>query len=111
MWLVLYLSLIVFFKIFASSATNGAGGVGGIFAPSLFMGCITGFILAVLLNVLGVGIAPQNFALAGMAGLMSGVMHAPLTGLFLIAELTGDYELFMPLMIVSVVSYLTINMF
>ena len=111
LWLVLYLSLIVFFKIFASSATNGAGGVGGIFAPSLFMGCITGFILAVLLNVLGVGIAPQNFALAGMAGLMSGVMHAPLTGIFLIAELTGGYELFMPLMIVSVVSYLTIICF
>ncbi len=111
-WVViLYLSLIVFFKIFASAATNGAGGTGGIFAPSLFVGCITGFAVATAMNLFGIGIPSQNFAFAGMAGLMSGVMHAPLTAIFLIAELTGGYDLFMTLMITSVVSYLTIILF
>ena len=106
-----YLALIVFFKIFASAATNAAGGVGGIFAPSLFVGCFTGFVVARILNNLGVAVPEANFALAGMSGLMSGVMHAPLTGIFLIAELTGGYNLFMTLMIVSVVSYITIMLF
>ena len=106
-----YLVLIVFFKIFASAATNGAGGVGGIFAPSLFVGCFTGFAVAKILNSLGAVVPEANFALAGMSGLMSGVMHAPLTGIFLIAELTGGYNLFMTLMIVSVVSYITIMLF
>ena len=111
-WAILtYLPLIVFFKIFASTATNGAGGTGGIFAPSLFVGCITGFVVAEVLNLLGVFIPYQNFAFAGMAGLMSAVMHAPLTGTFLIAELTGGYDLFMTLMITSVVAYLTIIVF
>lgn len=111
-WVViLYLSLIVFFKIFASAATNGAGGTGGIFAPSLFVGCITGFAVATAMNLFGIGIPSQNFAFAGMAGLMSGVMHAPLTAIFLIAELTGGYDPFMTLMITSVVSYLTIILF
>ena len=109
--IVLYLSLIVFFKIFASAATNGAGGTGGIFAPSLFVGCITGFVVAEGLNIVGLPVPHQNFAFAGMAGLMSGVMHAPLTGTFLIAELTGGYDLFMTLMITSVVAYLTIIVF
>lgn len=109
--IILYLSLIVFFKIFASAATNGAGGTGGIFAPSLFVGCITGFVVATVMNLFGFGIPSQNFAFAGMAGLMSGVMHAPLTAIFLIAELTGGYDLFMTLMITSVVSYLTIILF
>lgn len=111
--LLVYLGLIILFKVFASSATNGGGGCGGIFAPSLFLGCIAGFIFSNFTN--GLGFAPnlpeKNFALMGMAGLMSGVMHAPLTGVFLIAELTGGYDLFLPLMIVSVSSYLTIIAF
>lgn len=111
MWLVAYMLMIIFFKIFASAATNAAGGCGGIFAPSLFVGCFTGFLVAVVLRAMGVDVPAQNFALVGMAGLMSGVMHAPLTGIFLIAELTGGYSLFMPLMIVSVVSYITIYVF
>jgi len=109
--LVVYFVSIILFKIVASVATNGAGGVGGIFAPSLFMGAITGFVTARLMNMSGLMVPESNFALVGMAGLMSGVMHAPLTGIFLIAELTGGYHLFMPLMIVSVISYLTIMLF
>ncbi len=109
--LLCYFLLIIIFKIVASVATNGGGGVGGIFAPSLFIGSITGFAMAYLLNLLGMHVSEANFALAGMAGLMSGVMHAPLTGIFLIAELTGGYHLLMPLMIVSVLSYLTIMLF
>ena len=101
------------FKVFASSATNGGGGCGGIFAPSLFLGCITGFIFAHFCNEFHLGpyIPEKNFALLGMAGLMSGVMHAPLTGILFIAELTGGYDLFLPLMMVSVSSYLTIMVF
>ena len=106
-----YFIAIILVKIVASVATNGAGGVGGIFAPSLFMGAIVGFVTARILNLTGVMVPEANFALVGMAGLMSGVMHAPLTGIFLIAELTGGYHLFMPLMIVSVISYLTIMLF
>lgn len=109
--MVFYLILIIIFKIFASTATTSPGGVGGIFAPSLFMGSITGYVVATLLNMLGIAAPVTNFALAGMSGLMSGVMHAPLTGIFLIAELTGSYNLFMTLMIVSVVSFLTIIIF
>ena len=109
--LLVYLVLIIAFKIFASAATTSAGGVGGIFAPSLFVGCLTGFVVAHLLGILGFPVPESNFALAGMSGLMSGVMHAPLTGIFLIAELTGGYNLFMTLMIVSTVSYLTIILF
>lgn len=111
-WLLLtYFGFIILFKIVASVATNGAGGVGGIFAPSLFMGAVTGFLTARIMNMCGLIVPETNFALVGMAGLMSGVMHAPLTGIFLIAELTGGYHLFMPLMIVSVISYLTIMLF
>ncbi len=115
--LLVYLSLVILFKVFATSATNGGGGCGGTFAPSLFLGCITGFVFAHFCN--GYALAPvisddlpeKNFALLGMAGLMSGVMHAPLTGIFLIAELTGGYDLFLPLMMVSVSAYLTIMIF
>lgn len=111
-WLLIgYFVLIIFFKIFASVATNGGGGVGGIFAPSLFTGALAGYVTASVLSQLGVAVPVSNFALVGMAGLMSGVMHAPLTGIFLIAELTGGYHLFMPLMIVSVTSFLTIKLF
>jgi CIC family chloride channel protein len=109
--IILFLGLITFLKIVACVATNGGGGTGGIFAPSLFAGCLTGFLTAFVLNLLGSNLPLPNFAFAGMAGLMSGVMHAPLTGAFLIAELTGGYDLFMTLIIVSVISYLTIIFF
>ena len=111
--LVLYLALVLLTKVFATSATNGGGGCGGTFAPSLFIGCFGGFLFARLWNIyqIGVHLPEKNFALLGMAGVMSGVMHAPLTGIFLIAEITGGYDLFMPLMIVSVCAYLTIIVF
>ncbi len=112
--LLLYLGLIVLFKVFATTATNGGGGCGGTFAPSLFLGCIAGFIFSCIWNkyeLFGIHVPETNYALLGMAGLMSGVFHAPLTGVFLIAELTGGYSLFIPLMIVSVSSYLTIHAF
>lgn len=111
--IVFFLGLILLMKVFASSATNGGGGCGGIFAPSLYLGCIAGFIFAHTSNYISytMYLSEKNFALLGMAGVMSGVMHAPLTGVFLIAELTGGYDLFLPLMIVSIVSYLTIMMF
>ena len=111
--LLLYLVLVMLFKSFASTATNGGGGCGGVFAPSLFLGCIAGFVFAMVWNSLSPdqALSSKNFALYGMAGLMSGIMHAPLTGIFLIAELTGGYDLFVPIMIVSVVAYLTIIVF
>ena len=111
--LVIYVFLVVVTKVFATSATNGGGGCGGTFAPSLFVGCFGGFLFARLWNMyeVGVYVPEKNFALLGMAGVMSGVMHAPLTGIFLIAEITGGYALFLPLMIVSVCSYLTIIIF
>ena len=112
--LLLYLAGIIVFKVFATTATNSGGGCGGTFAPSLFMGCVSGFLFASLWNMLpgnSILVPENNFSLLGMAGVMSGVMHAPLTGIFLIAELTGGYGLFLPLMIVAVASYLTIILF
>ena len=111
--IVVFLVLVILFKVFATSATNGGGGTGGVFAPTLFLGCIAGFIFSYTLNEMGYTtyLPQENFALMGMAGVMAGVMHAPLTGTFLIAELTGGYELFLPLMIVSLVSYGTILVF
>ena len=111
--LLVYLMLIILLKVFASSATNGGGGCGGIFAPSLYLGCIAGFVFSHFSNdfAFSAYLPEKNFALMGMAGVMSGVMHAPLTGVFLIAELTGGYDLFLPLMMVSVSSYLTIMIF
>lgn len=112
--LLVYLGLIILLKVFATTATNGGGGCGGTFAPSLFLGCIGGFVFSRLWNEYGLwnmSVPETNYALLGMAGVMSGVFHAPLTGVFLIAELTGGYQLFIPLMIVSVASYLTINAF
>ncbi len=112
--LLIYLSLILLVKVFATTATNGGGGCGGTFAPSLFLGCIAGFVFSSLWNMwmpLGIEAPATNCALYGMAGVMAGVFHAPLTGVFLIAELTGGYEFFLPLMIVSVVSYVTIHSF
>ena len=112
-WLIAYLALVLLTKVFATSATNGAGGVGGTFAPSLFIGCFAGFLFARVWNEhsIGVYVPEKNFALLGMSGVMSGVMHAPLTGIFLIAEITSGYNLFMPLMITSVCAYLTIIIF
>lgn len=112
-YLVLYVGLVTLTKVFATSATNGSGGCGGTFAPSLFIGGFAGFFFARLWNIyeLGIYIPEQNFTLLGMAAVMTGVMHAPLTGIFLIAELTGGYRLFMPLMIVCICSFLTINLF
>ena len=112
-YLVLYVGLVMMTKVFATSATNGAGGCGGTFAPSLFIGGFGGFFFARLWNIeqLGVYIPEKNFTLYGMAAVMAAVMHAPLTGIFLIAELTGGYQLFIPLIIVTISSYLTINIF
>lgn len=111
--LLVYLALVIATKVFATSATNGGGGVGGTFAPSLFVGAFSGFLFARLWNIneIGAYVPERNFALLGMAGVMAGVMHAPLTGIFLIAEITGGYGLFIPLMIVSICSYLTIIIF
>ena len=111
--LVVYVTMVLLTKTIATSSTNGGGGCGGTFAPSLFIGAFAGFLFARIWNhySLGIIVPENNFALLGMAGVMSGVMHAPLTGVFLIAELTGGYDLFIPLMIVSTVSYLTIYIF
>ena len=111
--LVLYIGLVLFTKVFATSATNGSGGCGGTFAPSLFIGAFGGFFFARLWNIYQVGIyiPEKNFTLLGMAGVMAGVMHSPLTAMFLIAEITGGYQLLLPLMIVCISSYLTINIF
>jgi CIC family chloride channel protein len=111
--LIPFIALVLLTKVIAASATNGGGGCGGTFAPSLFIGCFAGFLFSRLWNInqIGVYVPEKNFALLGMAGVMSGVMHAPLTGVFLIAELTGGYTMFMPLMIVSVCAYLTIIIF
>lgn len=108
-WAVIGLLIgLLLFKIVASAITFGAGGVGGIFAPTLFMGCIMGNCLAKILNHIGFldnPVSESNFTLVGMTGLMAGVLHAPLTAIFLIAELTGGYELFLPLMITATISY------
>ena len=112
-FLLLYVGLVGLTKVFATSATNGAGGCGGTFAPSLFIGGFAGFFFARFWNVQEIGqyIPEKNFTLYGMAAVMAAVMHAPLTGVFLIAELTGGYQLFIPLIIVTISSYLTINIF
>lgn len=111
--LVIYIALVLLTKVFATSCTNGAGGCGGTFAPSLFIGGFGGFLFARLWNMyqIGVYVPEKNFTLLGMAGVMAGVMHAPLTGIFLIAEITGGYALFVPLIIVSVVSVMGISIF
>ena len=111
-FITIFIGLIILTKVFATSATNGGGGVGGTFAPSLYVGCMSGFFFAFLLNHLfGLDLSIKNFALMGMAGVMSGVMHAPLMAIFLTAELTGGYDLFLPLLIVSTISYGTIKLF
>lgn len=112
--MVAVLGMIILSKVFATSATNGGGGVGGTFAPSLYVGCVAGFFFAYLVNNLGIVDEPlstKNFALMGMAGVMSGVMHAPLMAIFLTAEMTGGYDLFLPLLIVSTIAFGTIKIF
>lgn len=110
--LLIFLALILIFKVVAMAVTNGSGGVGGIFAPSLFMGGVLGIFYARFINMLPFANIPEkNMALVGMSGVMAGVMHAPLTGIFLIAEFTGGYELFTPLIITATISYLTIMYF
>lgn len=97
---------IMLVKIAATATTNGAGGSGGIFAPTLFLGSLAGFLISLILNYNGVNVPAKNFALAGMAGMMAAVMHAPMTAIFLIAEITGGFGLLVPLMITSAVSFL-----
>ncbi|MBE6331467.1 MAG: chloride channel protein [Bacteroidales bacterium] len=111
--LSLFTLLVMAAKSFATAATNGGGGCGGTFAPSLFLGNFTGFLFAYSLNQTGIfSFLPiPNFAVMGMAAVMSGVMHAPLMGVFLSAELTGRFDLFLPLLIASCVSYGTIRIF
>lgn len=111
---LLFIAALVLIKAFASAFTISAGGNGGIFAPSLFIGGLTGFGLARLLNdtgLLPMEISTSNFILVGMAGVMSGVLHAPMTAIFLIAEITNGYMLFLPLMIVAAIAYSTIVYF
>lgn len=112
-FIILFIGMIILTKAFATSATNGAGGVGGTFAPSLYVGCMSGFLFAYVVNHLGfdITLSTKNFALIGMAGVMSAVMHAPLMAIFLTAELTGGYDLFLPLLIVSTIAYGTIKVF
>ncbi|MRT91801.1 chloride channel protein [Ancylomarina sp. 16SWW S1-10-2] len=112
-WLLLiYVILILVFKVIATTITTGSGGVGGIFAPALFLGGISGFFVARFLNAFDfVKLSESNFTLIGMAGVMAGVMHAPLTAIFLIVEITGGYALFIPIMITATIAYLTIMYF
>ena len=106
------LVVILLTKVIATSVTFGAGGIGGIFAPSLFLGTYAGLLFAKVVNYLGFdNLSERNFALVGMAGIISGNLHAPLTAIFLIAEITTGYELFVPLMITAAVSYATTRFF
>jgi chloride channel protein, CIC family len=110
--MMLFMGGLIMFKVVATSSTNGAGGVGGIFAPTLFLGGITGFFVAEMLNrYAGVDLPDNRFVLVGMAGAMAGVMHAPLTAIFLIAEITGGYNLLIPLILTSTVSFITTRSF
>ena len=106
-WLFVgYMALLVLAKGAATSITGAAGGVGGVFAPSLFMGSVTGFVLARILHLIGVPFANElNFALVGMAGVLAALLKAPLTSVFLIAEITGGYGLLVPLILTSGVAY------
>ncbi len=110
--MVLFLLLIIVFKVIATTFTTVSGGVGGIFAPTLFLGGISGYMMAKIINFFNfINVPERNFALVGMAGLMAGVMHAPLTAVFLIAEITGGYALFIPLLITSTIAFITISYF
>ncbi|MCM1491471.1 MAG: chloride channel protein [Muribaculum sp.] len=111
--ITLFVTCLILTKVIATTSTNAAGGVGGTFAPSLFVGAMTGFLFAYVFNLMdfGIELSQKNFTLIGMAGVMSGVMHAPLMSIFLTAEMTGGYNLFLPLLIVSCLSYMTVKAF
>ncbi len=112
-WLVpVFFLLVLLLKVFSMSFTNAGGGVGGTFGPTLFIGAVAGFVLSRTINLIaGAGFLPeQNFVLVGMAGLMSGVMQAPMTAIFLIADMTGGYELLIPLILTSTISYAATRM-
>ncbi|MBQ7253738.1 MAG: chloride channel protein [Bacteroidales bacterium] len=110
--LLLFFAAVMFTKVYATAFTNAGGGVGGTFGPTMFTGAVTGFVLAKLMGNLGIAQLPMaNFTLVGMAGLMAGVMQAPLTAIFLIAEMSGGYALMFPLMITSAISFATIRFF
>ena len=111
-YVILFFFLLLLLKVIAMALTTGSGGVGGIFAPALFVGAMSGVTLAKLVNIFKLqAISENNFTLVGMAGVMAGVMHAPLTAIFLIAEITGGYTLFIPLIITATISYVTILAF
>ena len=107
-WMVpIFFLLVLLLKVFSMSLTNAGGGVGGTFGPTLFMGAIAGFVVSRTINLIGgdLTVPEQNFVLVGMAGLMAGVMQAPMTAIFLIADMTGGYELLIPLIITATISY------
>ncbi len=106
-----FFALIFFLKVLAMTATNAGGGVGGTFGPTLFAGAILGFVVARSINLLGASVPEQNFVLVGMAALMAGVMQAPMTAIFLIAEISGGYELLIPLILTSTVAFGTVRIF
>ena len=111
-WAIIIIGITVLLKVIATSITFGAGGVGGIFAPTLFMGSNLGLFFAVVVKHLGIkDLSGSTFAVLGMSGLIAGVLHAPLTAIFLIADLTGGYKLFLPLMIVSTIAFLVVRIF
>jgi len=111
-FIVVFFLLLIIFKVIAMALTTGSGGVGGIFAPALFVGGMAGATLSKAVNLFTpAGISENNFSLVGMAGVMAGVMHAPLTAIFLIAEITGGYTLFIPLIVTATLSYVTILAF
>lgn len=110
--IIILLAGVILLKVVAAGATFGAGGVGGIFAPTLYMGVNAGLLFSMLVNKFGIhDISVKNFSLIGMAGMIAGVLHAPLTGMFLIAELSGGYQLFVPLMITATFSFLIVKLF
>ena len=110
--ITLFMACLVLLKVIASSSTNGAGGVGGIFAPTLFLGGINGYLVAsILKKFVHIDLPDNRFVLVGMAGMMAGVMHAPLTAIFLIAEITGGYNLLIPLIITSTAAFITTRSF
>ena len=109
---VWFFILVLLLKVFAMTFTNAGGGVGGTFGPTLFVGAIAGYVLSTLLNLLHPGLVPvPNFVLVGMAGLMAGVMQAPMTAIFLIAEISGGYELLLPLILTAAIAYGTTRIF
>lgn len=111
-WLILlFFTVILFVKVYATAFTNAGGGVGGTFGPTLFTGGIAGFVIGRLINLTGIHVIPEaNFVLVGMAGMMAGVMQAPMTAIFLIAEMTGGYDLLIPLILTSAISFATIRL-